>query len=131
MANIGTRNGIAYNGLDLSGGTAIPHKTIVIEIGNWNMDSTLTVNIAHNLSTTEYKTIISTNIIIRNDTNTVLLPIASLSNFVAGSVAGGITSINATNVQIQRQQAGTFDGASYSGTSISRGTIALQYQPDF
>lgn len=99
-------------------------QTYVIPIGDWNMDSTSSVNVAHGLSLGR---IIGAECIIRNDADTARYPLAGIDNAGSGNVQGSIQSIDANNVVIMRVTGGAFDTASFDSISFNRGWVIIQY----
>ena len=99
-----------------------------VDIDDWNMDSALSVSVAHGLSATEWKTIRALNVIIRNDTDTFRYKIETMS--VAGVMQGVVSSIDATNINLARLAGGFFDNANFDSTSYNRGFVTFDYIPD-
>ena len=89
-------------------------QTIVVEIGDWNMDSTASVNVAHGIA--DFKKIRSVTGIIRNDGDTTSYPIAEDCS---------VSSIGSTNVVLARTESGDFDSSDFDSTSYNRGWITL------
>ena len=100
-------------------------KCKVIDIGDWDMDTDATKNVAHGLST-DYKKIRSVRAIIRNDTDVTYYPLDSAG--AGGSVAGGIVNIDGTNIQLIRETGGIFDGVGFTSTSYNRGWVFIWYE---
>jgi len=106
-----------------------------LNIGDWDMDATATVQVAHGLSATEWKTIKNIDAIIRNDGDGIYYPI------VGGGVQGWIVGVSeptdcwiwnfeATDIYLARKTGGTFDSTQFNATSYNRGFIRFQYIPD-
>lgn len=106
-----------------------------LNIGDWDMDATATVQVAHGLSATEWKTIKNIDAIIRNDADGIYYPI------VGGGVQGWIVGVSeptdcwiwnfeATDIYLARKTGGTFDSTNFNATSYNRGFIRFQYIPD-
>jgi hypothetical protein len=100
--------------------------TKIVDIGDWNMDTTASVSVAHGLNNADIR---SVQVIIRNDANNARLNLASAGtyNTTSSSTAffGGIN----TNIKMDRQLGGLFDSANYDATSFNRGWIVIQYIP--
>jgi hypothetical protein len=96
-------------------------KTNIINIGDWNMDTTASITVAHSLTHTDIRGI---SAIIRDDTDTNRVKLTSVG--AAGSEAGGI-SVDASNFNLSRITGGEFDSASYDSTSYNRGYIIVWY----
>lgn len=101
-------------------GTTIPRQKIV-EIGDWNMELTSQVNIAHGLT---FSKIIGARAVIRNDANTVKYVVREYLN-TAEDVY--IQQIGSTNVTMTREEDGVFDSSLFDSTSYNRGWIILDY----
>jgi hypothetical protein len=102
----------------LSDGT--PYYKKIINIGDWNMDATETVNIAHGLSITK---ILSVSSFIINDAGTIIY---NLLTAFSSSIQGA-HAIGASNVTLSRINGGAFDNANYDSTSYNRGRIEIDY----
>ena len=114
-------NGTAFAGLgmgavyDQGGGTHLKCK--VIDIDDWNMDSTASVDVAHGLT---FSTIREVRVSIRHDNGTNLYDI--ILNGTDGTFV-----VDATNVTLTRTAAGTFDSANFDSTSFNRGWVKIFY----
>lgn len=97
-------------------------NTKIIDIGDWDMDTSASATFAHGVVVSKIRTI---QCAIRNDSgiNTYSLPASSPA---ATSVDEFIFS-SATNITIQRSTSGFFDDASFSATSYNRGWVTIQY----
>jgi hypothetical protein len=94
----------------------------VIEIGDWNMDSTATKNIAHGLLLNNIRTIQGT---IRDDGSTTFYPLM----FSPYSTYSAVTVYcDATNAVCDRQSGSIFDSALFDATSFNRGWITIWYE---
>jgi len=94
-------------------------KTKVVNIGNWNMDTTANVSISiASLFPAGIAGVVSTDVFIRNDATNQLDPI----------INGGAAYLTATTVEISRTSSGMFDGANWSTTGgYNRGFIIIKY----
>ncbi len=102
-------------------------KVKVISIGDWNMDSSDSVSVAHGLSATEYKAIKKICVIVRDDNNDVYYPLDSI-NSAAGLMRGSATSIGATYITLTRTTSAGFDNTGFNATSFNRGFITVIYE---
>ena len=93
----------------------------VIEIGDWNMDSTLTVNIPHGLTLANIRTIFT---LIRNDIDSARHPLDSCDT---AGVSRGNSWAGETNIVCSRTAAKLFDADIYDKTSYNRGWITIWY----
>jgi hypothetical protein len=94
--------------------------TKVVNIGDWDMDATASVNVAHGITSTKIR---SVEVWIREDTGNVMTP---LTYNTAGTPSGYFT-YDGTNVILNRVAAGVFDSTSYNATSFNRGFITIEY----
>lgn len=91
-------------------------RTKIIEIPNWNMDSTATKSIAHGLIS--IATVVSVDVLIRNDAVNLLSPI----------INGGAVNIDGTNIIMDRTPSGLFDSVDYDSVGgFNRGFITIKY----
>ncbi len=105
--------------------------TKVIEIGDWNMDSTPSVNVAHGLS--DQSKIRSVSVLIRSDSggNTSIISNSCVNDItgIGGSQEAWVYYANtSTNIGLARRTGGIFDGPSYDSTSYNRGWVTIQYE---
>jgi hypothetical protein len=112
----------------ISSGNSYTTKTI--DIGDWNMDTSSTVPVAHTLSATEWKTIRTIDVIIRNDADTEYRPIDVLNAAATGVSGGGVISLDSTNIRLGRYTGGLFDSTDFDSTSYNRGWITFDYIKD-
>lgn len=105
--------------------------TKVIEIGDWNMDTTASINVAHGLSS--QANIRSVSVLIRSDTgsNTSVISNSCIDDITGagGDQQAWVYYANtSTNIAISRLTGGVFDGTSYDSTSYNRGWVTIQYE---
>ena len=93
-----------------------------MDIGDWNMDTTISVSTS--LGTITPQNIYSINVMIRNDANNQFNPLDSVMG-VAG--VGGAVYINGTTLYLSRTTSGPFDNTNYNSTSYNRGKIIIHY----
>ena len=94
----------------------------VIDIGDWNMDVANNSVVAHGVTGTKIRDV---SIIVRNDANTLYYKLEKPTT--AGVMDGGVTSIDATNVNALRVFGGFFDGTDFNSTTYNRGWITIWY----
>ena len=100
-------------------------KQKIIEIGDWNMDTTDNVSINTGLSdTTKIRCI---DVLIRNDSGN-LNPLFRGVSSSDTSQQGFWTVISATNISLLRLTGGHFDSTNYDSTSYNRGFIYITYE---
>ncbi len=94
----------------------------IIEIGDWDMNSTLSVNIAHGLTMSKIRNV---HALIRNDADTkyTMFPgyIATSGNFIDK------ISLSSTEITLFRAPSSEFDSTDYDATSFNRGWITIEY----
>ncbi len=99
--------------------------THVFNIGDWNMDSTTTVNVAHGLGS-NFTKVRSADVWIQKDDS---------SSYVRGSASATddgnqvwVDEITSTNIILFRLTSGRFDTATYDATSFNRGFVQIEYK---
>lgn len=116
-------------------GNFIRKNTIVVidrsvllnfEIGDWNMQSTTTLNIAHGLAIDD---IVGTGkVLIKYDTGTQIIPL-TISLLTGSNLSGdGDISFSSTNLILERRSTGIFDSANFNATSFNRGWAPIKYR---
>jgi hypothetical protein len=105
-------------------------KCEIIEIGDWDMDATAFLDIAHGLS--NFKNIRGIHLIIRDDFDTRYMcsPFCSSggTSDVGIDVSQGSGGITTTNIRLRRSNGGQFDNLSYDSTSYNRGWVFIWYE---
>lgn len=90
-----------------------------IEIGDWNMDTTNSVDITHGI----------TNAVTRVDSvDVMIIQDGSVFNSKFTNDPSGTVTITGTVVRIIRSDAGPFDNASYDETPFNRGFINITWR---
>lgn len=100
-------------------------RTKVIEIGDWNMDSTANVDVTHGVSKDKIR---SVSVLVRDDLGIVNSPLPLPAT--SGSTNFNGFRVGATSVQLYRESAGIFDNANFDSTSYNRGWVTVVYEPD-
>lgn len=110
------QGGIATNGL----------KCKIVEIGDWDMDTDATTEVAHGLGA-NWKKIKAASIVIRNDTDDIYYLFES---YILGSsqALAQWVAMATTNITLCRGTGGLFDSADFDSTSYNRGWITLWYE---
>ena len=108
---------------DQGGGANL--KVKVIDIGDWNMDTTATVSVAHGVTQSKIRPPVSA--MVRNDANTLkhtlMQGLAGMAGFEAH-----LAAINSTAVVLTREADGYYDGnPSFDATSYNRGQVTIFY----
>lgn len=96
----------------------------IVEIGDWNMDSTTTVQITHGIA--DWTKIRSVRAGIRTDADTSVKDINRVDPST-GAVAGSVEGWDSANVVLQRTTGGHFDSNAYDSTTFNRGWITIEY----
>lgn len=108
-------------------------NTKIVNIGDWDMDGTVEVIVAHGCSNLKIRGV---EVIIFTD-NGVTISFGSLANgntFSLNSCGatestpqGGIVGMSATEIVLSRLTGGLFDSASFNQTSYNRGYLKITY----
>lgn len=120
-----TKDGDAIADAVIETGASTSLKCKVIDIGDWNMDSTTQVDVAHGLS--DFKKVRSVSAIIRDDTDVLYCDFATCMAYVSGTISQGI-NFTTTNVRLIRHTGGIFDTTAFDSTSYNRGWITIWYE---
>lgn len=96
-------------------------KTKVIEIGDWNMDSTDQVSVAHGLALSQTRGV---KALIRDDNDQFRHDLFTKANVISGRI-----DIDSTDVLLTRKVGGGFDNNLFDSTSYNRGWITIDYVP--
>ena len=108
----------------------------VVDIGDWNMDSTEMVSIAHGLTATDIRIV---QAYIRADSGVGIDQGSTgfsssffsldIMHVASGAPAGTILGYNSTNVGLFRYPSRLFDSTNFDATSYNRGWIVIWYVP--
>jgi len=96
----------------------------IIEIGDWNMDTTVTITVAHGLA--DEQKIREMSCMIRNDAADTVFPLGGFFTS-GGQMSGGVDGAGGTNVTLSRDTSGQFDSPSFDSTSFNRGWLTIVY----
>jgi hypothetical protein len=111
-------------GLDV---TAAIHRKIV-NIGDWDMDSTPSVSIAHGLTMTKIRAVSA--MILPDDSSglyQITGTIAKTYGFTDTSEIDAWMLIGATNISLCRSTSSVFDAVEFNATSFNRGYLIIDY----
>lgn len=103
-------------------GTVNGLKSKIIDIGDWNMDSTTTITVAHGLTVGDIRQV---SAMIRDDNGTTLREFSAA--WTAAQTGSSYVYIDSTNVWLNRAVGSAFDNTSYDATSYNRGWIIVYY----
>lgn len=110
-------NGVASHVMISEGGTALKLK--IIEIGDWNMNTTRNITKAHGLTLADIRTI---KVFIRQDVNGNVYDFAAAGNSQTAT-ANKYVYADSTNVYVYRSTDGFFDSSNFDNASFNRGWI--------
>ena len=100
-------------------------KTKVIEIGDWDMVATGSVNASHGIASGVSK--------IRQVTALILTDNGFSSRVLSQTVSGGVAVqgiiVDDVNVTLTRESGGDFDSTAFDSVSFNRGWITIHYIP--
>lgn len=96
------------------------------EIGAWDMTSSSHAAVPHNLGEQKWKSICSSELILRNDTGDKLYG-GGYSVGVSGLNDASVSGINSSRAVLTRRDGGFFDTSSFNSTALSRGKLTLWY----
>ena len=103
-------------------------KKKVIEIGDWDMDTDVSVIIVHGLATGIFRNVRRVEAMIRNDADSVFSPLDSYDPIETDPVGGGVSGISSLAVILSRSDTGKYDDTDYDSTSFNRGWITIEYE---
>lgn len=101
-------------------GSNVAVSKMTFDLGDWNMDSDSTHDVAHTLSSTEFKTIKNLSVTVRNDADTTYYNLTSSVSF----------SWNSSKFFLNRDLLSVFDSVDFDSTSYNRGWLTFEYSPD-
>jgi len=96
----------------------------VIEIGDWDMDFTKTVQVAHGLTIAKIR---SLDVMIRNDPDTSHFPLNYPEQINYTDTQGSFRA-DAVNIVMSRTANGIFDDVVFDSTDYNRGWITIWYE---
>jgi len=103
-----------------TGNSALLKK--VVDIGDWNMDSTASVSVAHGLTLAKIR---AYDVFIRNDSGELW----RTTQYDATTFISAYAKADATNIVITRYSPSFFDSTDFNATSYNRGWIIIEYVP--
>ncbi len=101
---------------------AVALKCKIVEIGDWNMDSTVLVYITHGLDFTKIRNV---SAIIRADSDANRY---QNGHEASGTVQFSVGAIGSSQVTLIRLTGGIFDASSWDDTSYNRGWVMIWYE---
>lgn len=125
LVNISSGCYLAHNGNAVAGylNDGTPYYKKILDIGDWNMDSTASITVAHGLTTANIRNVF---VIIRSDNDAIRIPLDYYSQ-VPSPISNGYFYISGSDVYLLRTSGGGFDATNYNDTSYNRGWIIIEY----
>ena len=104
---------------------AINNRNVVIkiEIGDWDMVATVTVTVAHGVSS--HNNVKSANAFVRDDADNDSY---SLERAISGVSQGSIDGVTNTLIALSRFATGFFDDTAFDDTPYNRGWLTITYE---
>lgn len=100
-------------------------KRKIIDLGNWNMNASNSLTVAHSFDRTKIRSI---SVWIRDDSGTNYYDLFRYDTG-SGNVSGGITNVNAGFIGLIVTAGGFFNtNAAFDGTGFSRGKMTVEYE---
>jgi hypothetical protein len=102
-------------------------KIAKVPIGDWNMNTTTSITVAHGIS--DYKKIVAVFGRIRDDADSVYTSLTG--SFTTGGspdIYGSITSWDETNINAARPTSSIYNDPNYNATSYNRGDLFIIYE---
>lgn len=96
----------------------------ILNIGNWNMISTASVNVAHGLTQANIRQVTA---LIRNDDGNTFHDFGNKDFSEVGGGQGAGIIVSSTNIALHRGLGGEFVSAQYDNPSFDRGWIVITY----
>ena len=105
-----------------------PQIRKVIDIGDWDMDASANISIAHGLTLSKIRGALAA---VRDDADTMLFSLAVINSSTTGLMSAGFNTagIDATNVNLSRFTGGFFDATTYNATLYNRGFLLILHTP--
>ena len=100
-----------------------------LNIGDWDMDTTQTVDVSHGLGDEELIRMV--DVMIRDDGSSYTYPLDGkgiISGEYDTNVQGGVGSITPNYIRLVRITNGFFDDTSFNSTSYNRGWVTIWYE---
>jgi hypothetical protein len=96
----------------------------IINIGDWDMDATSSIAVAHGLTLTKIRSVTG---MIRSDDDALYVGINPSRDTLVSSSDVSVAYIDATNITLVRRAGSTPDGTDYNATSFNRGWLVIEY----
>jgi hypothetical protein len=124
-ASIST-NAITVNSISQGKDVTVAIHRKIVNIGDWNMDATDTVNVTHGLDVTKIRTVTGFILI---DSNNAIYPITQAPYTEIGTYNKHSVCfvVFATYIAMYRATGGNFDNTSFDSTGFNRGWLVIDY----
>lgn len=99
--------------------------TTVLDIGDWNMDSTPSKDVTHGLTLSKIRDV---SVMIRDDSATTQRKLES-AQLATNTVEGSVWTITSTQVRLNRVSGGIYDNTNYNSTGFNRGWVIIKHTP--
>ena len=99
----------------------------IIEIGDWDMDSSAYKDVSHGLGS-NYKKIRGISVVIRKDDDSSYYSDVLYWGYTAKNMEFGISHITSSEIRMSRANTGLFDSTDFDATSYNRGWVTILYQ---
>jgi hypothetical protein len=112
--------------ITLAGGTVetVVHDVKMIAIGDWDMDASVTVSVAHGLP--DFTKIRNITGVIRADADNFLFTIPNFA--VTGENDVQVDVIDSTTIYLDRRAGGRFDATTFNSVGFNRGFLYLDVE---
>ena len=97
-------------------------KTKIIDIGDWNMDTTIDLQVSHGLTQANIRVVA---VLIRDDADAIYTMFPAEETFGSTNEQINVTS---SDIDMDRATSGGFDNTGYNSTSFNRGWITIWYK---
>ena len=115
--------GITINNINQGEDATAAINTKIVEIGDWNMDSTASVTVTHGLTLTKIRGV---SVVIQNDASTAVYS-SPMYGLVANDLEFGVATIGSTTITLYRRTSGGLDSTDFNATSFNRGWVTIWY----
>jgi hypothetical protein len=96
----------------------------IVEIGDWNMNSTASVTVAHGVTSSKIRAI---SVMVRNDSTSSPVNLYPFPGNEGADLSGYVSSIGTTDITLARRTGGYFDAVTFEETSYNRGWVVIDY----
>ena len=93
-------------------------NTKILDIGDWDMSAGGTT-VAHGLTWTKIRDV---TVLVRNDLDTLLIPL-----FINTNAVGGWYTVDSTVINLYVTTVSAFDNSGFDATSFNRGWVTIKY----